>query len=230
MTFATDLAAEVQGILGPLWNEQGALVVPEPEDLALGNHTKTLADASVLYADLDGSTSMVDTYPWWFSAEVYKIYLLCAARIIRDGGGSITAYDGDRVMAVFMGDGHVDAAVRAAARINFAVQNLLQPALNRRYPDRPFALKHCIGIDKGSLRAARIGIRKYNDIVWVGRPANYAAKLTSIGEHPLWITGAVFDATSLRWLIATGLPAWTERSWTPMNKMRIYCTDAAMEL
>lgn len=228
MTFATDLAGEIAGILRPLWTEQSAQVLPEPADLALGNHAKVLADVSVLYADLDGSTAMVDTYPWWFSAEVYKIYLLSAARIIRSEGGSITAYDGDRVMSIFMGDNHVDKAVRTAARINMAVLDLLQPALAERYPDRPFALKHCIGIDRGPLYASRIGIRKYNDIVWIGRAANYAAKLSALGDQPIWITDSVYDATSLRNYSHSGQSAWSERRWTPMNNMRIYCGDGTL--
>ena len=31
-------------------------------------------------------------------------FLYCAARIIRDNGGEVVAYDGDRVMGVFLGD------------------------------------------------------------------------------------------------------------------------------
>jgi class 3 adenylate cyclase len=40
----------------------------------------------------------------WFAAEIYKSYLISACRIIRDNGGEITAFDGDRVMAVFIGN------------------------------------------------------------------------------------------------------------------------------
>jgi class 3 adenylate cyclase len=43
-----------------------------------------------------------------------------------------------------------------------------------------YQLKHVIGIDSSSLFACRIGIRNDNDAVWVGRAANYAAKLSAI--------------------------------------------------
>jgi len=40
------------------------------------------------------------------AAEIYKTYLHCAAKIIRSEGGSITSYDGDRIMGIFIGDDH----------------------------------------------------------------------------------------------------------------------------
>jgi class 3 adenylate cyclase len=51
-----------------------------------------------------------------------------------------------------------------------------------------------VGSDVSSLRAARIGVRGGNDIVWVGHAANYAAKLTELNlEESTWITKDVYD-------------------------------------
>ena len=50
---------------------------------AFSKSRKALQVATVLYADPDGSTDMVDKYPWWFSAQVYKAYLRCAGKIIQ---------------------------------------------------------------------------------------------------------------------------------------------------
>lgn len=146
---------------------------------------KDLETATVLYADLDGSTNMVDNYDWSFSAEVYKAYLRCASEIIRNESGSITAYDGDRVMAVFTGDFKNTSAVRCALAINYAVCQIIQPALKTQYPSKDFTLKHVVGIDMSRLRTARIGVRGDNDLVWIGRAANYAAKLTTLSGNPL---------------------------------------------
>jgi len=32
---------------------------------------------------------------------------------------------------------------------------------------------------------ARVGVREDNDIVWIGRAANYAAKLCALSEKPI---------------------------------------------
>jgi class 3 adenylate cyclase len=226
MPLKDELTDEVRDIFVPTWDTQATVGIPEADQVRLTNHAKELASATVLYADLDGSTNMVDTRPWWFSAEIYKAYLRCAARIIRDEGGVITAYDGDRIMAIYVGGSKNTNAVRAALRINGAVRDIVQPAISRRPQHADFVLKHVIGIDTGELRAARIGVRGYNDLVWVGRAANYAAKLTALGEQPIWITGEVYDQSGLIRTRINGFPIWSERSWTAMNGMRIYCTDS----
>ena len=192
MGLKDDLVAEVKTIFSTQWTVQTTTDVPDPEDLRLNtNHAKDLETATVLYADLDGSTNMVDNYVWSFSAEVYKAYLRCAAAIIRSEAGVITAYDGDRVMAVFTGNSKNTSAVRCALKINYAVCEIIRPALKTQYPSRDFTIKHVIGVDTSQLRTARIGVRGDNDLVWIGRAANYAAKLTALSNKTIWITKSV---------------------------------------
>lgn len=100
MGLKDDLTTEVKRIFQEVWSTRDGKVVPEPEDLELGNDAVKM-EATILYADLSGSTELVDAYDDTFAAEVYKTYLVCAARIIKEQQGVITAYDGDRVMGVF---------------------------------------------------------------------------------------------------------------------------------
>ena len=66
-----------------------------------------------------------------------------------------------------------------------------------------------------------------NDLVWVGRAANYAAKLTTLSdEFAIWITGSVYDSLQDAVKFANKTNMWKEHSWTPMNKMRIYACGA----
>lgn len=227
MALKEDLDAEVRDIFSKQWEEQVTSSVPNPEDLKLGNHAKNLKTATVLYADLDGSTNMVDSRHWWFSAEVYKTYLRCAARIVAFEDGVVTAYDGDRLMAVFTGDMKNTRAVRAAMKIHHAVKTVINPQLIAQYSNANYEVKHVIGIDTSELRAARIGVRGYNDLVWVGRAANYAAKLTNLSEMPLWITNSVYEVMhdNVKIHSTSNTNMWSKRLWTPMNKMEIYCSN-----
>src|ERR1700732_4805691 len=130
MGLKDDLIKEVTHTFKAQWEEQETTSVPDPENVKLNsNDAKDLKQATVLYADLDGSTNMVDTQDWHFSAEVYKAYLRCASEIIRGEGGAITGYDGDRVMAIFIGKQKNTAAVRCALKINFAAHHIIRPAL-----------------------------------------------------------------------------------------------------
>jgi class 3 adenylate cyclase len=222
MGLKDNLAAEVKSTFAQAWDVQKTDSVPAPEDLRLNtNHAKDLEKATVLYADLDGSTTMVDNYKWEFSAEIYKAFLRCASQIIRSEGGSITAYDGDRVMAVFTSGTKNTDAVRCALKINYAVSQIIQPALNVQY-QTDFKLSHVVGIDTSQLRTARIGVRGDNDLVWIGRAANYAAKLTNESGKPTWITKAVYDSMKDEVKFHNGQDMWQRAYWTSMNNMEIY--------
>ena len=130
-------------------------------------------------------------------------------------------------MAVFKGDAMCTKAVRAAFKIKGAVGTIIQPALKVEYPQTTYVLRHVIGIDTSKLLASRIGVRNDNDLVWVGRAANYAAKLTTLSdEFSIWITGAVYDSIHDAVKFANKTNMWKEYSWTAMNKMRIYACGA----
>lgn len=225
MGLKEDLTAEVKATFADQWDVQTTTAVPAPEHLRLNaNHAKDLETATVLYADLDGSTNMVDNHEWTFSAEVYEAYLRCAAKIIRSENGIITAYDGDRVMAVFTGDARNTSAVRCALKINYAVCKIIRPTLQLQYPSKKFMLKHVVGVDTSRLRTARIGVRGDNDLVWIGRAANYAAKLTSLPDKATWITKTVYDLMDASVKYSNGNSMWEARTWTSMNGLPIYCS------
>jgi class 3 adenylate cyclase len=218
-----DLDTAVKDIFAGVWSERDGEVVPEPEDLKLGNDAVKL-DATVLYADMSGSTVLVDSYRAQFAAEVYKTFLICAAKIIKDEEGAITAYDGDRVMGVFIGGSKNTHAVRAALRINAAVLHIVNPALKMQYPTSPYQLKQVVGVDTSELLVGRIGVRNDNDLVWVGRSANYAAKLSALNEgFATYITDSVYGRIhdTVKYALA-GEDMWESRAWTAMNKMSVY--------
>lgn len=224
MGLKDDLAAEIRTIFRERWSTRDGIVVPAPEDLKLSNDGVRL-DGAVLYADLDGSTAMVDAKKPEFSAEIYKTYLHCCAKLIRSENGVITAYDGDRVMAVFIGENKCGRAVRCGLKINWVVIHLINPLLKECYPSTDFQIRQTVGIDTGSLLAARIGVRGGNDLVWVGPAANYAAKLTTLPpDYPTRITQRVFEqlGRAEKYSAAPERLMWEPRDWTPHGNMRIH--------
>jgi class 3 adenylate cyclase len=231
MGLKDDLTAQVNETFQTTWDEQETKEVPEPIGLRLDkNHAKNLEAATVLYADLDGSTQMVEDYSWEFSAEVYKTYLKCAAQIIKSEGGIITAYDGDRIMSIFTGNYKNTSAVRSALKINYAVIHIIQPALEVQYQSSEFTLKHVVGIDTSELRASRIGVRGDNDIVWIGRAANYAAKLTSLSGSTTWITESVYEKMNKEVKFSEGNNMWSRDIWKEMDNLPIYASDYWWEI
>ncbi len=164
---------------------------PEPEDLKLGNDAVNL-DATILYADMAHSTRLVDKETRTRAAEAYKTTWCVRRKLSRIWKATITAYDGDRVMGVFVGGSKNTNAAKTALKINWALREIVNPANKRVYGDNGYELGHVIGIDTSSILACRIGVRNDNDIVWVGRAANYAAKLSGLSsDYPIFITAVV---------------------------------------
>jgi len=221
MALGDELRAEVRKIFREQWAVREGQKVPDVEDLKLGNDAVEL-DAAVLYADLAESTAMVDTYPWTFAAEIYKTYLHCASKIIRAEEGTITAFDGDRVMAVFIGKTKNTSAVRCALKIKYAVAEIVNPLLKETYPKSAFDVGHVVGIDTSKLRVARTGVWGANDLVWVGSAANHAAKLSSLTRGYSYITKSVYDAMLDVAKFTNGENMWEARTWTAMNDETIY--------
>lgn len=220
MGLAEDLRSEVAVTFDSRWTERDGNVVLADESIKLTNDGVNI-QATVLYADIADSTILVDKYMSWFAAEIYKTFLRCAAKIISSEGGVVTAYDGDRVMAVYVGGTKNTAAVRTALKINYARQEIILPALRARYPTTDYIPRHVVGVDTSRVFVARTGVRGSNDLVWVGRAANYAAKLAALPhEYPTYITSSVYSAMLDPVKFTSGRPMWDEAVWNGMTVYR----------
>ena len=222
MGFKADLEADVGKIYSERWTRRDGRKVPEDVDLRSGNDAVDL-EATILYTDLDESTRLVENYKDWFAANNYKTFLQCATKIIRSEGGYVRSFDGDRVMGVFIGDSKNTSAVRCGLKINYAVKNIIQPKLKKQYPNTKYVMRYVTGIDTSKVMVAKAGIRNSNDLVWIGRAANHAAKLSSMSAaYPTWITDKVYDAMKKDVKYSNNKKMWEQRTWTAQHNRRIY--------
>lgn len=223
MGLVEDYTEAVEDIFNQTWKTREGQKVPEPEDLQLGNDAVHL-NGTVLYADLDESTNLVDSYIPEFAAKIYKAYLSCAAKVIKSEGGVITSYDGDRIMAVYIGDSKNSSAAQSALKINYTVTEIINPLIKKLYPTTSYRVKQVVGIDTSDLFIARTGIRGSNDLVWVGRAANYAAKLCAFSpDYPSWITETVYNRMNEAAKYSSeGKRMWEPVTWTDMNGIKVY--------
>ncbi len=193
MALIDDLKSETNKIVMSGWNRRDGEKVPETEDVGLGNEGVEI-NATFLYADLADSTELaiIDKQ---IAAEVVKAYLMGTTRIIRAMGGEIRSFDGDRVMGVFFEGNKNTSAALSALKVNYFFRNILTPAFTGFYPGRSLKLSQTAGVDTSATRVIRTGIRNNNDLVWVGRAPNVAAKLSAIREdgYSSYLSEAVFN-------------------------------------
>jgi class 3 adenylate cyclase len=219
MANTEELETEVNDILNQTWNSRDGQVVPDTDDVTLAGGAVKIG-ATLLYADLADSTELA-MYNRQIAAKVFKAYLMCATRLIRGLGGEVRSFDGDRVMGVFMGDRKNTTAAKCGLQINYAFQHIIVPKLKARYEklkDGSYKLAQTVGIDTSEVLVVRSGIRANNDLVWVGRAPNIAAKLSSIREdgYSTYMTKAVFDklAGESKYGGDPRRLMWEARSWT----------------
>jgi class 3 adenylate cyclase len=209
------LQSSIDEILQTTWARRIGQVIPEADTVKLGNDAVEL-EGTILYADLVESTQLVQGHKDWFAAEIYKSYLLCASELIRNNGGTVTAFDGDRVMGVFIGDSKNSSAAKCALQINHMVTVEINPRIKARYSSTTYQIQHAVGVDTSPLFVAKTGVRGSNDLVWIGRAANFAAKLCSIrqGANLTYITEQVYS--KLRDDVKMGSNQknmWTKFTW-----------------
>lgn len=190
-----EVETSVFDILNEPWNITNGTVVPETSDIVMKNGGRVV-DATYLYADLAGSSRLAHIKQNEVAAKIIRAYINTAVRILRHKGGEIRSFDGDRVMAIFIGKGKNNDAVRAALAINWAVKCVIAPAIERRWSDiaKSYTIGHGIGIDTGEALIVRGGARDNNDLISIGDAPNDAAHLSDYRLWPINITEAVYDA------------------------------------
>jgi class 3 adenylate cyclase len=233
MTLSEDLKSKVRQVMESQWSVKQANTVPYASSLTLTGIVAKL-DATVVYADMRSSSKLVDELSQRAAGKIYQAFLYSLARIITSNGGEITAYDGDRVMGIFIGDSKETMATKSALMINYAVSNILRPMLEGHFKSLGwpgFQISHCVGIDTGSFLAVKAGLRDANDIVWIGRPPNLAAKLSEVRQinQSTYISNEVFMALD-SWIKISSVnkvPLWERKIFEYIDeKLTIYSTDA----
>lgn len=196
MALSDDLTRDIQTFISTAWNKREGRKIPETEEVALAGGAVEI-EASFLYADLADSSKIAKELDRRIAAKIIKSFLHCASKLIVARGGKIVSFDGDRVMGVFYGDAKNSSAAKCALQIKWAVSRIREKfeANYESVRNATFRIRHGVGVDTGTVLAVRGGVRGTNDLIWIGRAPNLAAKMSDIREHPYssLITAAVFN-------------------------------------
>lgn len=167
MTLKDDISTGISTIFSQKWTVSQGITVPDDSKVSMNGNVVKL-DGTVLYADMKESSKLIEDFSQTVAGRIYQAFLKSSARIITDLRGTVTAYDGDRIMAIFTGNRKNSEAAIAALKINYVVSKILRPKLKEHFSgigSTGFDISHCAGIDTGSFLAVKAGQRGANDIV-----------------------------------------------------------------
>jgi adenylate cyclase len=166
--------------------------VPEPvvdevlrrtdDDLRLRG---TRVDGTVMFSDLRAFTMFAEATPADEVIEVLNTYLTEMSDAILDRGGTLVAYMGDGIMAVFgapiEADDHADRALTAAREM---LRERL-PRFNRWLTENrlPDGFRMGIGLSSGPLMSGTVGSSRRLEYAAIGDTTNTASRLESMTKR-----------------------------------------------
>lgn len=211
----------VDGFLAGTYETTRPRGVPEPSDIPLGNRAAMIT-ATSLFVDLRQSSDITNAFRRQTAAKMLKSYFEGCVRIVTTNGGVVRSFNGDGMLALFVGDRRADNAVKAAMQMKWFVQMILWPKFNGYFAANQTArgarldFSFGAGIDDGDIYAVRVGIRGTNDVAWVGRCTNTAAKLSNVLHRPhnIAVTRLVYGQLAASRKLSSGKPMWTaDEQW-----------------
>jgi len=225
MALVDDITQDVTSILSQAWDIRDGQTVPSTDTVTLaGGGVKLFA--TMLYADLADSTDLA-MWDRRVTARLCKAFLACSSRLIKARGGAVRSFDGDRVMGVFVGDSKNTSAVKCALQINWAFLKVIKPKFEAQYEalrNGTHKLAHCTGVDTSETLVVRAGVRNSNDLIWIGRAPNVAAKMSGFRDPPYFsfISGEIYDHVADEAKLSNGQNMWEERTWTQGPIKRVF--------
>jgi adenylate cyclase len=139
-------------------------------------------DATVMFCDLRGFTSFSEAQPAARVIEVVNCYLNEMTEAILDAGGTLVAYMGDGIMAVFGApleqDDHADRALRAAREMVGPRLARFNAWLGEQGFERRFEMG--IGLNSGPVMSGNVGSEQRVEYTALGNTTNTAARLEAL--------------------------------------------------
>jgi class 3 adenylate cyclase len=200
MSMLSDLNTQIDGYMAGQYKVTAKSGVPIPEDIPLGNEAAEL-NAATLFVDVRQSSDITNTFRRQTAAKIMKAYFVGAVKIVNTNNGYVRSFNGDGMLAIFVGEDRHDHAVKAAMQLKWFVNYVLEPKFRQYFNNNLKALGSALnfsigsGIDEGTIYAVRVGIKGTNDVAWIGRCTNTSAKLSGVTDA-IAITGAVYNNLS----------------------------------
>jgi adenylate cyclase len=142
-------------------------------------------DGTVLFSDLRAFTTFAEAMPADEVIEVLNDYFIEMSDAILDSGGTLVAYMGDGVMAVFgapiEADDHADRALMAAREMLHERLPRFNHWLTERGLDHGFQMG--IGLSSGPLMSGTVGSPRRLEYTAIGDTANTASRLEAMTKR-----------------------------------------------
>src|SRR3990167_608621 len=181
---------KIDEYLNESYLQEETTVVPKRTDLTFGNKVKKMKFAVVMYVDMRKSKAILSDATTFWSVKIHRAFLLALTHCVEKREGHLRSFNGDGILAFFVGDKASSRAVRAAMDVSGFIaevnKNLTEQNLK--------VIDYGIGIAQGVVMVAKSGKagddQTKQDLIWVGLPVYMAVELSDFARKPknIWIS------------------------------------------
>lgn len=163
-------------------------LLTNPESVALGGQLQSVA---VLFADLEGFTSLSEREHPETLLQVLNAYHSLFGKVISLYGGTIDKFIGDGVMALYNAPYPQPDYIARAVKTALHIQDELHWFHQRLEPEH--RLRVNIGISEGQAVVGNVGMLNHMNFTAVGDTVNVAARLQDLATHgQILVTESVY--------------------------------------
>jgi adenylate cyclase len=166
------------------------------DGVRLGGERKV---ATVLFSDLRGFTSYAETLPPATVISVLNRYLTLMSDVILDNGGTLVAYMGDGIMAVFGAPieqpDHADRALRTARHMTRQALQEFNQWMRDQGVGEGFRMG--VGLMSGEVMSGNVGSERRLEYTAIGDTTNTAARLEGMTKgqpYMVFVSGTTVAA------------------------------------
>lgn len=170
--------------------------VPKKPNLTFGNTVKELAHAKIFYIDMRKSRKILTDASDFWSVKIHKAFLRAVIHCIEKREGCLRGFNGDGILAFFIGNNAAARAVRAAMEIKGFVNEINKILVENNKNEIDFGL----GITQGDIMVAKSGKggddQTKQDLIWIGIALYVAVELSELvkSSKNIWISNNVFNS------------------------------------
>ena len=196
MTTNKEALDQIKQYLNESYTRSNTSSVPKKNDLTFGNTVKKLEHAKIFYIDMRKSRSILSDATDFWSVKIHKAFLRAVIHCIEKRDGHLRSFNGDGILAFFIGDNPASKAVRAAMDIKGFV-NEINNILTKNDKNK---IDFGIGIAQGTVMIAKSGKggddQTKQDLIWIGIALYVAVELSELGKSSenIWVSDNVFNS------------------------------------